>query len=173
MSQYALWLTSLGESHDHLAQLIHQLSEQYRGPSFEPHITLLGGIQGDEPAMGEKVRKLGATLCPIATALQWPACEEEYFRCLYFPVKATPAILDAHEQAKVILGKSSDSPFSPHVSLLYGVFPIQIKQDIIATLPSDLPQQFLVSELKLIRVESLNPRDWHLVETISLQGPAG
>ncbi len=170
MSQYFLWLSSVGESHDRLAQLIHQLSEHYQGPKFEPHITLLGGVEGEAAGIGEKIRRLGNTLCPLAVDLQWPAYEEEYFRCLYFPVQATPAILDAHEQAKVILGKSSDSPFSPHVSLLYGVFPISVKQEIIATFPSDLPRQFLVSELKLIRVESLNPRDWHLVETVPLQG---
>lgn len=169
MTHYLIWLTFVGEGRDRLAQVIDQLSMQYRGPSFKPHVTLLGGIEGEDSVIDAKVGMFAKTLRPISIDLQQPACEGEYFRCLYFPVKATPELLDAHEQAKVIFGKTSESPFSPHVSVLYGVFSTRVKQDIIAAFPTDLPQQFLASELKLIRAESLSPRDWHLVKTISLQ----
>lgn len=170
MSQYFLWLTSVGESHDRLAQLIDQLSQQYRGPRFEPHVTLLGGIEGEEFIIYERVSTLAKTLRPISIQLQQPAFEEEYFRCVYFTVKESPELLDAHEQAKLILSKTSVSPFHPHVSLLYGLFPIRVKEDIIASFPPDLPKQLFASEMKLIRTESMNPQDWHLVGTIPLQG---
>lgn len=47
MSQFFLWLTSVGEGYDRVAELIDQLSERYRGPRFEPHLTLLGGLEGE------------------------------------------------------------------------------------------------------------------------------
>jgi len=170
MTQYHLWLTPDGEAHDRLAQLINQLSEQYRGPRFEPHITLLGEIEGEESIVSEQVRILATRLRPIQIHLQEPACEDEYFRCVYFTVRETQKIGEAHEQAKLILGKTPKSPFHPHVSLLYGLFPERVKREVITSLPADLPETFLAIALKLIRAESLKPGDWYGVETISLQG---
>lgn len=170
MSQFFLWLTSVGEGYDRVAELIDQLSERYRGPRFEPHLTLLGGIEGEDSVIYGHVRALANTLRPIFIDLQQPACDDEYFRCLFFPVRETSELLDAHKQANVILGKTSTVLFFPHVSLLYGLFPKRVKRDIIASFPTNLPKQFLANELKLIRAESLNPKDWHLVETMSLQG---
>jgi len=168
MTQYHLWLTPGGESHDCLAQLIDQLSQQYRGPKFEPHITLLGGLEGEESILSEQVIELAKRLTPFVVHLQQPTYEDEYFHCVYFTVKDTPEIRDAHEEAKLIFGKTPVSPFHPHVSLLYGLFPEPVKREVIASLPVDFPKTFFANELKLIRAESLHLRDWYLVESISL-----
>jgi len=168
MTQYHLWLTPSGEAHDCLTQLINQLGEEYRGPRFEPHISLLGEIEGEESILSEQARMLASKLAPLSIDLQRPAYEDEYFRCVYFTVKETPEIGEAHEEAKLVFGKTPVSPFRPHVSLLYGLFPERVKREVIASLPVDFPKTFFANELKLIRSESLNPRDWHLVETISL-----
>ena len=99
---------------------------------------------------------------------QQPAFEDGYFRCVDFILKDTPEICEAYEEAKLIFGKTPVSPFRPHVSLLYGLFAECVKREVIASIPVDFPKTFLANELKLIRAESLNPWDWHLVETISL-----
>ncbi len=168
MTQYHLWLTPNGDTLNRLANLINTLSDQYRGPRFDPHITLLGEIEGEESLLSEQVRILATKLRPFSIDLQQPAFEDEYFRCVYVTVRETLEIREAHEQAKVIFDKTPVSPFRPHVSLLYGLFPVRVKREVIASLPVDFPKTFLANELKLIRAESLNPRDWHLVETISL-----
>ncbi len=168
MTQYHLWLTPNGDSRNRLANLINTLSDQNRGPSFEPHITLLGEIEGEESILSEQVIELAKRLTPFVIHLQQPAFGDGYFRCVYFIVKETPEIREVHEEAKLILGKTPVSPFRPHVSLLYGLFPERVKREVIASLPVDFPKTFLANELRLIRSESLNPRDWHLVETISL-----
>jgi len=168
MSKYFLWLTSDGESRDRLAQLIHQLSEQYRGPKFDPHITLLGEIEGEESRLIERVGLLAKKLRSLSIDLQQPAFEDEYFRCLYFPVKKTPELIDAHEQAKVILDKTSVLPFYPHVSLLYGLLPLGVKEDIIASLPSDIPNPFSVTTLTLVQAKSTKPQDWLVTNTFAL-----
>ncbi len=170
MTQYHLWLTPSGEAHDGLTQLINQLGEKHRGPRFEPHITLLGDIEGEESLLAEQVRMLATKLRPFSIDLQQPAFEDEYFRCVYVTVRETLEIREAHEQAKVIFDKTPVSPFHPHVSLLYGLFPERVKREVIASLPADLPKTFLAIDLKLIRSESINPRDWHPVVTIPWQG---
>ncbi len=72
MTQYHLWLTPGGEAHDCLAQLIDQLSQQYRGPKFEPHITLLGELEGEESILSEQVIELAKRLTPFVVHLQQP-----------------------------------------------------------------------------------------------------
>ncbi len=168
MTQYHLWLTPNGDTLNCLANLINTLSDQYRGPRFDPHITLLGEIEGEESLLSEQVRILATKLRPFSIDLQRPAYEDEYFRCVYFTVKESPEIGEAHEEAKLVFGKTPVSPLRPHVSLLYGLFPERVKREVIASLPVVFPKTFLANELKLIRSESPNPRDWHLVETISL-----
>ncbi len=168
MTQYHLWLTPNIDSRNRLVNLINTLSDQNRGPRFEPHITLLGEIEGEESLLSEQVRMLATKLRPFSIDLQQPVFEDGYFRCVYFIVKETPEIRKAHEEAKLILGKMPVSPFRPHVSLLYGLFSERVKQEVIASIPADFPKTFLANELKLIRAESLNPWDWHVVETIFL-----
>ena len=168
MTQYHLWLTPNGDSRNRLANLINTLSDQNRGPRFEPHISLLGEIEGEESILFEQARMLASNLGPLSIDLQQPAFEDEYFRCVYFTVKESSEIGKAHEEAKLIFGKTPVSPFRPHVSLLYGLFPETAKREVIASLPVDFPKTFLANELKLIRAESLHLRDWSLVESISL-----
>lgn len=168
MTQYHLWLTPNIDSRNRLANLINTLSDQNRGPRFEPHITLLGEIEGEESLLSEQARMFATKLRPFSIDLQHPAFESEYFRCVYFTVKESPEIGEAHEEAKLVFGKTPVSPFRPHVSLLYGLFPERVKREVIASLPIDFPKTFLANELKLIRSESLHPQDWHLVETIFL-----
>ncbi|MDT7044221.1 2'-5' RNA ligase family protein [Candidatus Nitronereus thalassa] len=170
MAKYYLWLTPEGEAGHLLAQVIRQLSQQYQGPCFDPHITLLGELLGDESLFSERANLLGKKLCPISIELQGPAFEDEYFRCLYFKVRKNSEILDAREQGIDFFCQKLPLPFNPHVSVLYGLFPARVKEEIIAALPSDLPKKFIVEELKLVRAESLNPQDWYPVETIRLQG---
>jgi len=168
MTSYHVWLTPNGDSFIRLADLINTLSDQYRGPRFKPHITLLGEVEGEESILSEQARMLASKFAPLSINLQQPAFEDEYFRCVYFTVKDTPEIREAHDEAKLIFGKTPVSHYHPHVSLTYGLFPERVKREIIASLPTDFPKTFLANELKLIRAESLHPRDWHLVESISL-----
>ena len=72
MTQYHLWLTPNGDSRNRLANLINTLSDQNRGPRFEPHITLLGEIEGEESLLSEQVRMLATKLRPFSIDLQHP-----------------------------------------------------------------------------------------------------
>ena len=63
---------------------------------------------------------------------------------------------------------TATNTFDPHVSLLYGLFPESLKQEIINSLPPDLPSAFPVTRLQLIRADSTNPQDWQVVETLDL-----
>ena len=166
MSTFHLWLVPTGTVYDRLAGVISDLSARYRGPTFDPHLTLLGKLEGEEKSLVDLAKQLARALHPFEVRLKEPGCEPHYFRCLFLPVEPSPSLLEAHRRAKQIF--DGTSAFDPHVSLLYGLFSESLKQEIINSLPPDLPGAFLVSRLHLIRAGSTNPQDWQVVETLDL-----
>ena len=168
MRTFHLWLVPTGTAYDRLAGVLSDLSARYRGPAFDPHLTLLGRLEGEEEPFLDRTKQLARALHPFEIRLKEPAYESLYFRCLFLPVEPSPPVLEAHRRATEIFDKQPTSAFDPHVSLLYGVFPESMKREIITTLPPDLPDTFLVSRLQLIRADSTNPRDWQGVESLDL-----
>lgn len=168
MSTFHLWLAPAGADYDRLAGVIADLSARYRGPQFDPHLTLLGRLEGEEEVLVERTRQFARVLHPFEVRLKEPGYEAQYFRCLFLPAEPSPPILEAHQRATLIFDTQPTSAFDPHVSLLYGVFDESVKQEIIKGLPPDLPGSFPVSRLQLIRARSTNPQDWQVVESLDI-----
>ena len=168
MSVCHLWLAPAGEDYERLAGIIADLSARYRGLKFDPHITLLGRLEGEQESLIALTTQLARALQPFDVRLEAPSYEPHYFRCLYLPAEPSPSLLEAHQQATQIFDAQPASAFNPHVSLLYGVFAESVKQEIIKGLPPDLPGSFPVSRLQLIRARSTNPQDWQVVETLDI-----
>ena len=165
---FHLWLVPTGAAYDRLAGVIADLGARYRGPAFDPHLTLLGRLEGQEGALVGRTKQLARALHPFEVRLKEPGYEAQYFRGLFLPVEPSPAILDVHRQAMRIFNAQSTGAFDPHVSLLYGLFPESLKQEIIKGLPPDLPGSFPVSRLQLIRAGSTNPQDWQVAATLEI-----
>ncbi len=60
----------------------------------------------------------------------------------------------------------------PHLSLLYGVYPSALKDQIIAALNSALRLHFKVTSIHLIRALSDDPKNWSRTHEMRLTGPA-
>lgn len=165
---FHLWLVPTGAAYDRLAGVIAELSARHHGPAFDPHLTLLGRLEGGEGGLVDRMHQLARALQPFEVRLQEPGYEAQYFRCLFLPAEPSPPILEAHQRATRIFDAQPASAFDPHVSLLYGMFPESLKREIVNALPPDLPSAFPASRLQLIRAGSTNPQDWQAVETLDL-----
>jgi len=165
---FHLWIVPTGAAFDRLAGVIADLSVRHHGPVFDPHLTLLGRLEGEEEDLVDRTHQLARALRPFEVRFKAPGYKAQYFRCLFLPAEPSPSILDAHQKATRIFDAQPTSAFDPHVSLLYGKFPESLKQEIIKDLPPDLPSAFLASRLHLIRAGSTNPRDWQVAETLDL-----
>lgn len=168
MSTFHLWLVPAGAGYERLAGVIADLSTRHHGPAFDPHLTLLGRLEGEQEALVGLTQQLARALPSFEVRLDAPSYEPLYFRCLYLPVRPCPPIQEAHRRATQIFGHKSTSAFEPHVSLLYGLYPQRVKQEIIKALPPDLPGPLPLSRLQLIRAGSTNPQDWQIVADLKL-----
>lgn len=164
MRTYFLWLEPTGKIHELLATTIAHLSQEHGGPLFDPHVTLLGDIVGQEGALIHKAEKLAHALSPFDLTLTVPAYQDQYFRCVFMRVKETSTLLEAHMLARKIFHKEDALPYLPHLSLLYGAYPKSLKEQIIGTVPVSLSVQFTASAVTLFRVEGNNPQDWRRLQ---------
>ncbi len=165
MSSFFLWLEPTGKAHDLLAMTIAHLSQEHGGPLFDPHVTLLGDIAGRELELQHQTEQLAQALSPFDLSLTVPAFEDQYFQCVFMRVEETSTLLEAHTLARTLFHKEDAPAYMPHLSLLYGLYPTSLKEQIIGTLPTSLSLQFTASAVTLFRVEGSSPKDWRKVQT--------
>jgi hypothetical protein len=158
-TSYHLWLKPEGPAYGALAQTIEGLARELGAPTFEPHITLLGYLDGTVHAHVSRTRLLAQQLNPFEIVLAEPAYQNEYFRCIFMTARQLPSIMRANALARAIF-VSPDEIYMPHVSLVYGIYPDTLKQEIIARLPVAVRAAFTVSAVHLIGADSTNPKDW-------------
>ena len=164
---YHLWLTPSGKVYDIFVKTIADLSKMYQGPFFEPHVTLLDSLPGTEEEISVRSSQLGTSLQPFDIQLTASAYGDQYFQCVFLKAQETPALMNAHDQARRLFLKDN-KPYMPHLSLLYGHFPIELKDKITATLPETLRLSFPVDKFELIRALSEDPKDWIPILTVPL-----
>ena len=118
--------------------------------------------------IAELSRRHGAPIFePHVTLLgDLPGSEEE----IVPKVQETSAVMEANIRGKRIFNQPNDPPYRPHLSLLYGSYPVSLKARIIADLPSFQGVHFAVTTLHLIRAESTNPKEWHRIHAFPLSG---
>lgn len=168
---YHLWLRPSGRAQDLLGTAIQTLAHRLQAPVFEPHVTLLGNLIGTEHELLVRTERLAEKLQPLPITLTEPSYREEYFQCLFLKVKETPSILDAHTAARNLFGHEHGPAYMPHLSLVYGLYPAELKQEVIAGLSSDLRMTFDATVLSLIRADSHDPKGWHELCAMRLGGP--
>lgn len=152
--------------YERLATTIADLSKAYHAPNFIPHVTLLGNLYGSEDEITLQALSVARQLKPFNIQLTHPDYEEGYSRCLFLRVKKTPALLKAHALAKKDFSQYEVPLYRPHLSLLYGFFPIEVKEQIIANLNENLKMMFKVTTLNVMRIEGGDPKNWSKTLTI-------
>lgn len=134
MGHYSLWLIPSGTEKRRLAEVIERLSRDPGGPRFDPHLTLLGGLDGEERFFARATERLAASLRPITLHLRAIEFGVAYYRSLYLRVEESDQLMAAHREALRLFGKKEDASFMPHVSLFYGTLSRDARTQIAETL---------------------------------------
>jgi 2'-5' RNA ligase len=156
----SLWLMPEGGVHPRFAGLISDLAARLGTPAFEPHVTLLGGVDAPLEEVRAQVAVLARALPPIEVRLRVVDGRDEYFRCLFVAAEPTPGLVSAHEAAAHALGVARGTPFEPHLSLVYGHLDAARKESLRREL-GEQPATFVARTLCLYRTEG-DPSGWRL-----------
>jgi hypothetical protein len=156
---YALWLMPSGRVYVQLAQLITELASEFSAPCFDPHVTLLGGITGETVKILRQCKQLADSLSSFEIHLTETGQGDDYYRRLFFQITQSPALLQANGRAREVFDHRGDPDYWPHLSLLYGNHPAELKAQIIANRLAIKNRKFLVDCLFLIDLAG-DPRNW-------------
>ena len=121
-SGYSLWLVPDVESdvYHALARCIAEIARRKQTSVFVPHVTLVGGISGDQNVW-EKTQTLAALLSPYKLRLGDIGSHGMYFRMLFSKIELTQTLLRVNAFAQYFFSVYGERYF-PHLSLAYGNF---------------------------------------------------
>lgn len=164
---HTLWLMPKGKIYDKFASFIERLAGEYNSPVFEPHVTLLGELPQVEQEAIKLTQDLVADQKPFPIVLGRIDYEDFHFRALFVKAEITEPLVNLHEKAKTLFGMRHIPPYMPHLSLLYGNYPVEVKEKIIAEIGKEQPARFDVGSVYLIKGGEVE--NWKIVKEFPFQ----
>lgn len=117
---YHVFLMPRGEVAEELQALIRKLSEEYGGPVFFPHVTVLGRILGDDETVLRNANVLAAGMEPFTLTLGELQSKDAYYKALFATIVEQDAMHALHDRAADKFAMDADTSYEAHLSLLYG-----------------------------------------------------
>lgn len=166
---YTLWLVPTGEAFNKFSNIIKKLAMEYGTPVFQPHVTLLGEATDSEKEAIEGTKKLVVDQTPFIVKLNQIGYQDFYFRTLFVYAEKSQPLLALHEQAKEIFDMKHIPSYMSHLSLLYGIFPQEVKDKIIQEIGKDQSTEFEIEKVTLVKGGEVE--DWKIIGEFSLADP--
>jgi len=170
-TSFALWLVPEKRVFRRLAAAIRELSQEHSTPVFAPHVTLVSSIVGPERTVLEKSARLTKRLGPLVIRLAGLDGLTEYFRCLFVRVQQTDNVMRANRLARGIFQVHNQSPYMPHLSLVYGNLGGETKGKIIAAIGNRFDLAFRVRSLDVVLIRA-EVSQWRRVASFALPMPS-
>ncbi len=168
-TRYALWLLLPDGARERYAALIEMLARTYATARFEPHITLLGDLSGEERELARQTEQLARELEPFEVRLLETGHEDETFRCLYIFVAVSRPLEHARQRARERFGRRIETGFVPHLSLVYGALDDHEKERILDRIGRYFDETVPIREIALYAIAG-RPDQWRCVVRAPLGG---
>lgn len=166
---YHLFLEPTGTGALEIASLMQVLSEQYGGPVYAPHVTLLSHIPaGDEESIITKAQTLAESFSPFTLSLGELDTEHTYFKAVYLHVREQEMMQRLHARACGIFSIPCDEDYAPHLSLLYGTYSHEQIEKILHTLEYPQNMSFQVDRIHLYQTEG-TVDEWKKIQEFLLK----
>ena len=162
---YSLWLMPTGEVYEQFSGLITTLAEEYQGPVFEPHVTLLGGVRQAEDEILRRAAQLVVGQPPFAISLRSVDYHDVYFRALFVRAEQSDPLQALYTRAKALLAMPDLPEYLPHLSLLYGHVPPSVKEHIIQAIGRDHTTAFPVNSVHVFNTNG-EAQTWSRVKEL-------
>ncbi|MDB9235510.1 2'-5' RNA ligase family protein [Halorubrum ezzemoulense] len=170
---YSLWLVPGAETtaRRQLQSTITELAERYEdAPVFEPHVTVIGGIDGEQTALEETTRTLAARTATLELAFEGVRWSTTRHQCVFLPVEPTLDLMDLRRSAREAIDRST-AAYHPHLSLVYGGMDLTERRDIAQSIDTAaLPGHITCQALALVDTTG-SESEWETLVSVPLSGP--
>ena len=156
-----------GRIYTNLNNTIRGISREYGTPSFEPHVTLIGGPEGSKEEILIRLAQLAGQVRPYQITLTSVDYLNEYFRCLFVKVSKSKSVMNANLKTSNVFNFKHYSTYLPHLSLMYGKVSIKGKKEIIKKIGRDFNIKFYANSIHLFYTFG-DPSGWHRIKEFNL-----
>ena len=162
--KYSLWLIPNNPVYSKLKFVVDGLAASHNNPAFEPHLTLIGDIEGEIPEINEKMQSLVDTAKDLELTLSEVSISTTFFQSVFVRVKSTAALMQLNMDAKKLFNLENNF-FMPHISLFYGGS-LKEREKLASEINIE-KEIFKISKLILAPVTE-DPKDWKTLAEIRL-----
>ena len=171
LNEYSLWIVPSSDVKQRFSGMIDDLAGRYEAPKFEPHMTLLGDLKGNEEGLLNKAYEIAGAISPFRIRMTEIDYLDAYFRCLFIRAEETGPLMEANEKAREVFGRQTSPKFMPHISIMYGEYPNELKERIIGELGREQNIEFDVESICFVYSSKNIPiNEWRVIKEFSLKG---
>lgn len=169
----ALWIRPPAPARATLEAALDSARLRFGGPRFEPHVTLLGGIELPAAQAQPRLQQLAHGLKPFTIRLdRIDRRPGEYFRRLFLRVEPRPGLAAARRAAQSCFDGKGGAEFEPHLSLVYGDAAVAVQE--LAEFETLVGLEFGVESLCLVNAAREVPvEQWRTVAEATLAPDEG
>lgn len=165
--EYSIWLVPdmSSQAFAKLQGAIRRLSDRYDdAPSFDPHITVVGGLNKAEGTVKRNAERLVQGRSSFDINLCRPFLSTTRHQCVFLLAEPSETLIGLHEEASEIFGVSP-STYIPHVSTMYSDISVSERRKLLEELrDSDLPTTFEARAVWVMDTTASDEREWSAIE---------
>jgi 2'-5' RNA ligase len=158
-------------AHRQLRAAITELAERVEdAPVFEPHVTVIGGIDGERGALEETTRTLADRTIPLELTFDGVRWSTTRHQCVFLPVTLTLELLELRRSVREAIGGLT-AAYHPHLSLVYSDMDLAERRDVAQSIDTGaLPDSVTCQALAL--VDTTGPEsEWEPLVSVPLSVP--
>ena len=162
---YAIWLTFSKNDRDFLKSVIDKISEKYNAPKFEPHITIYGLLNSKMSLIDSVIKEVSQNSNSFLVKKSEILQSDVLWKTVYIELEMNQQLKIIHNSLKKYFEKILKYEFSPHISLIYKILPIEEKIKIINEL--NIKNEFRVDKI-VIQEFSPDIEKWEIIKKYDL-----
>lgn len=168
---YSIWLIPDRDSnaYQQLEEKIEEYAQLYEdAPEFEPHITVLGGGEGERARLKDEVERLAQEQPPFDVTFPDVHCSTTRHQCVFLLVEPTVELFSLHRDAARVFDVDAGM-YVPHLSLIYADISIEERLEMAESLDAtSLPRTAHINEIALVKTTG-PVSEWETVATYEFQ----
>jgi 2'-5' RNA ligase len=125
------WLLPAKPERDLFCEVVRILRKEFRGPNFEPHLTLFSASRDRRPPK-EVLRQV--SMRPIRLSARGVGFSSEFTKTFFIRLKSNDALRKLVADFSRAAKSRAKAPSDPHMSLLYKKLPRAAKKELAAVM---------------------------------------
>ena len=136
------------------SSIIRDLAAKYHAPVVQPHTSVLTSVVDfPEEEVCHRAQELASHSQPFILTMDGLDSGNSFFQSFYIRLERSVEVIDLHQRALGSFGMTEEGDYVPHLSLLYGNFPTEVKSILESTVTLPTQREFLAKSLQVYKTQ--------------------